>query len=324
MTGAGKHAAKAPAFVDCYGDLANRLTPRMLEICPGVEVFRSRPKSEAELIDRLRGRRHAIVYMGYLSAAVLNACPDLKTVAYLSSGLATHGDLDEARRLGIEIRGVRNYGDLAVAEHAVALAFAALKRIAESDRRVRQGQWGLVRTEELAGRTLGVIGLGGIGREVARIAAALGADVVGWSRSGTADDSVVTGCPLDTLLSRADILSLHLALTPETEGFLGAKEFARIKPGAILVNTARAALVDEDALVDALTCGGLSHCALDVFHEEPLDPASPLLAMENVTLTPHTAWYTGNAIDRLLISGFELLKLQIEEFSREVDWQFGM
>ncbi len=254
--------------------------------------------------------------MGYLSASVLNACPDLKTLAYLSSGLATRGDLDEARRLGIEIRGVRNYGDLAVAEHAVALAFAALKRIAESDRRVRQGRWGLVRTEEFAGRTLGMIGLGGIGREVARIAAALGADVVGWSRSGTAGDSVATRCPLDALLSRSDILSLHLALTPETEGFLGAKEFARIKPGAILVNTARAALVDEDALVDALTRGRLSHCALDVFHREPLDPASPLLAMENVTLTPRTAWYTGNAIDRLLISGFELLKHQIEGFSR--------
>lgn len=161
-----------------------------------------------------------------------------------------------------------------------------------------------------------MIGLGGIGREVVRIAAALGADVVGWSRSGTAGDSVATGCPLDTLLSPSDILSLHLALTPETEGFLGAKEFARIKPGAILVNTARAALVDEDALVDALTRGQLSHCALDVFHREPLDPTSPLLAMEYVTLTPRTAWYTGNAIDRLLISGFELLKDQMEGFSR--------
>ena len=184
MTGDGKSAAGAPAFVDCYGELANRLTPQMLEICPGVKVFRSRPESESELINRLQRRRHAIVYMGYLSAAVLRACPDLKTVAYLSSGLATHADMDEAKRLEIEIRGVRNYGDLAVAEHAIALAFAALKRIAESDRRVRQGRWELVRTEEFAGRTFGVIGLGGIGRQVARIAAALGADVIGWSRSG--------------------------------------------------------------------------------------------------------------------------------------------
>ncbi|MDE2791790.1 MAG: NAD(P)-binding domain-containing protein [Paracoccaceae bacterium] len=324
MIGTGEPVGNAPAFVDCYGELANRLTPRVLEICPGVEVFRSRPRSEAELIARLRGRQHVIVYMGYLSAPVLCACPDLKTVAYLSSGLATHVDLDTARSLGITIRGVRNYGDQAVAEHAVALAFAALKRIAESDRRVRQNRWELVRTDEFAGRTFGVIGLGGIGRQVARTAAALGANVFGWSRSArkgerTFDDGVVTTCSLDTVLSRADILSLHLALTPETEGILGAKEFARIKPGAILVNTARAALVDEIALVDALRCGRLSHCALDVFHKEPPDPASPLLALENVTLTPHSAWYTGDAIDRLLISGFKLLKQQIGEFSRTTD-----
>ncbi len=316
MTGTGKPAAGAPAFVDCYGELADRLTPGMLEICPGVEVFRSRPKSESELIDRLQGRRHAIVYMGYLSASVLRACPDLETVAYLSSGLATHADMDEARRLGIEIRGVLNYGDLAVAEHAIALAFAALKRIAESDRRVRQGRWELVRTEEFAGRTFGVIGLGGIGRQVARIAAALGADVIGWSRSGADVGSFVTGCSLDTVLARADILSLHLALTPETDGFLGAKELAQVKSGAILVNTARGALVDENALVDALRSGRLSHCALDVFHGEPPDPESPLLAMEKVTLTPHSAWYTGAAIDRLLISGLRLLKRQIENSSQ--------
>ncbi|MCY3875381.1 MAG: hypothetical protein OXF88_13950 [Rhodobacteraceae bacterium] len=316
MTGTGETAVGAPVFVDCYGELARRLTPQMLEICPGVRVFLSRPKSESELVDRLQGRRHAIVYMSYLSASVLRACPDLETVAYLSSGLATHADMDEAKRLGIEIRGVRNYGDLAVAEHAIALAFAALKRIAESDRWVRQGRWELVRTEEFAGRTFGVIGLGGIGKQVARIAAALGADVIGWSRTGTVGGGIATGCSLESLLARADILSIHLALTPETDGFIGENELAKVKPGAILVNTARGALVNEDALVDALKSGRLSHCALDVFCGEPPDPASPLLAMENVTLTPHSAWYTGDAIDRLLVSGFRLLKQQIEKSSQ--------
>ena len=303
---------KRPAFVDCYGDLAQRLTSEMLELCSGTEVFRSEPQTENELIARLEGRRHALVYMGYLSERVLRACPELRTVAYLSSGLATHADLDVANQLGIKIEGVWNYADQAVAEHAITLALAALKRITESDRRVRKGQWGLLRTGEFAGRTFGVIGFGGIGRRTARMAAALGADVIGWSRSGVPDGCGAENRPLPEVLKRSDILSLHLTLTPETKGFLDSKAFASMKPGAILVNTARAALVEEQALLDALQSGRLSHCALDVFHHEPPDPESQMLALENVTLTPHSAWYTGDSIDRLLVAGLTLLRRHVE------------
>ena len=301
-----------PAFVDCYGDLSERLRPDMLALCPQLDVFRDEPHDEDELIQRLRGRRNALVYMGYLSGRVLRACPDLRTVAYLSTGLAIHADLEEAKRLGVLIEGVKGYGDRAVAEHAIALALAALKRIAESDRLVRAGAWHLVRTEEFAGRTFGVVGLGGIGRATAHIAAALGARVVGWTRSGDAGGSPVELMPLDQVLAEADILSLHLSVTPETERLLDEAAFARMKPGVVIVNTARAALVDEAAMLAAVVSGHVGHCALDVFHAEPLPHDSALATMGNVTLTPHSAWYTGDAIDRLLVAGLELLAHHIQ------------
>ena len=153
-----------PAFIDCYGDLESRLSDEHLRIVPGLQVFHSAVRDENDLIERLRGRRHVLVYMGFMSERVLGACPELKTIAYLSTGLATHGDLAEAARLGIRFDGVKGYGDRAVAEHAVAMAFAALKQLAVMDREVRVGRWRLMRGEEFAGKTFGIIGLGGDAR----------------------------------------------------------------------------------------------------------------------------------------------------------------
>ncbi|MGI9498978.1 MAG: 2-hydroxyacid dehydrogenase [Geminicoccaceae bacterium] len=302
-----------PGFVDCYGDLPERLTDDMLDIVPGLVVWRDEPADEDALIARLAGRRHVLVYMGYLSERVLKACPDLRTIAYLATGLATHGDLDAARKLGIRFEGVKGYGDRAVAEHAVTLALSGIKRLAEMDRAVRGGAWRLMRTEEFAGKTFGVLGLGGIGGETARIADALGARVVGWTPSGDARGAPVTLMGFDQVLASADILSIHLASTPETRGMIDAAALARMKPGVVLVNTARGELIDEAALLTALRSGRVGHAALDVFAEEPLPTDHPFSAMEHVALTPHSAWLTTQAIDRLLVAGLQLLKRHIAE-----------
>lgn len=304
---------KPPVFVDCYGELADRLTAEMTRACPDLDVFFDESEDAAELISRLKGRRHAIVYMGYLSKEVLSACPDLKTVAYLSTGLETHGDMEAARSLGIRIEGVKGYGDRAVAEHAVTLALCALKRVAEGDRATRSGDWRLIRSEEINQKVFGLLGLGGIGSETARLAAALGARVIAWNRSGDAGDSGVQMVSFDDLLAQSDILSLHLALNRQTRSILDAEAISRMKPGATLVNTARGGLVDEAAMLAALQSGHLGHCALDVFHDEPLAADSPLSRYENVTLTPHSAWLTTESIDRLLMAGIRLLVRQMRE-----------
>lgn len=287
----------------------------MRQLIPDLEIHFDAPAGEDDLIERLTGRRYAMVYMAYLSARVLGACTALKAVTYLSTGLATHADLAAAEQYGIVIKGVKGYGDRAVAEHALMLMLAALRQIALMDRTTRQGRWGLVRGEEIGGKTVGIIGLGGIGKATARMAAALGARVIAWNRSGLAPDCPAEFCPLEELLRQSDIVSLHLALNAGTERFLDQAKIARMRPGAVLVNTARAGLVDEAALLQALRSGHVGHAALDVFHQEPPEKNNPLLLMDTVTLSAHSAWFTGQAIGRLLQAGFATLKAQIENYS---------
>jgi glyoxylate reductase len=180
------------------------------------------------------------------------------------------------------------------ADLAFALLLAAARRIPEADRFVRAGSWGsvsgwdpeLLLGRDLHGATLGIVGLGAIGRAVARRARGFGMRVLGWNRSGrrAAD---VEALPLDALLEGSDFVSIHVALSTETRGLIDAAALARLRPGAILVNTARGGIVDESALAAALTNGGLAAAALDVFEDEPLDRNSPLLTAPNLVLTPH-------------------------------------
>jgi len=302
-----------PAFIDCYGDLADRFNDKLASTVPGLEVFYDKPANEDELIKRLQGRKNVMVYMGYMSSKVLNSCPDLKTISYLSTGLATHGDLKESAKLGIRFEGVKGYGDRAVAEHTIALAFAAIKRITEMDRTVRSGNWKLIKTEELQGKTFGVIGLGGIGLETAKIANSLGMRTLCWSRSSSKMDLPVEAVSLDQVLKQSDILSLHLPLNSETEGFINHELLSKTKPGLILINTARAEIIDQQSLLSALSSGHIGHCALDVFHQEPLAKDNDLLLIENITVSPHSAWLTTQAIDRLILAGLNLLNKHIAD-----------
>jgi D-3-phosphoglycerate dehydrogenase len=190
--------------------------------------------------------------------------------------------------------------------------FAAARDIARMDREVRGGIWETLEGVQLRGKTLGVIGLGGIGREVVRIAAGIGMNVVAWNRTKI-DATPAALVPLDELLASSDVLSLNLTLNDETRNFLNAGNLAELKPGCIFVNTARADLIEEAALMAALTDGRIRHAALDVFHAEPLKPDNALARLPNVTVTAHSGFRTQEASETLLRRAIDIVRRIVEE-----------
>jgi D-3-phosphoglycerate dehydrogenase len=236
---------------------------------------------------------------------VMARCRGLKHIVFLGTGASSYMDVPALNRLGIKVHTIKGYGDIAVAEHTMALIFACCRGLARMDRAVRGGVWDPLESMQLNGKTLGLIGLGGIGREVARIARGVGMEVIGWNRSPRSEVRLVA---LDELLARADIISLHLALNDETRGFIDAERLARTKRGVILVNTARAALVEEAGLLAALASGHIRHAGLDVFHAEPLKPDHPLARTENVTLTSHAAFRTLEASETLMRRAIDIVR----------------
>jgi len=205
------------------------------------------------------------------------------------------------------VHTIKGYGDTAVAEHTIALMFACARDLARMDRTVRSGTWAPLEGMQLLGKTLGVIGLGGIGSEVARIAKGIGMEVIAFNRTPRADAGVAQ-VNLDTLLAKSDVVSLNLVLNDETRGFLDKARIARMKQGVILVNTARGALIDETALLDALKSGHIRHAGLDVYHAEPLKADHPLTKMDNVTLSAHAAFRTLEASMTLLRRAIDIVK----------------
>ena len=242
----------------------------------------------------------AIIDHTTLPEPVARQCPRLRHVVFLGTGARSYMDPEALATLGIAVHTIKGYGDTAVAEHTIALMWAAARGLARMDREIRAGTW--VRTDgmQLTGKKLGLVGFGSIAAEVARIARGIGLDVVAWNRTPKALAGV-TFLPLDRLLADSDVVSLHLLLTEETRGFLSRARIAAMRPGAILVNTARGALVDEAAMIDALRSGHLRHAALDVYDVEPLPASHPLTALPNVTLSAHSAFRTPEA-NRNLIS----------------------
>ncbi len=298
-------------YIDCpaaaHGRLAEVLAGRLPDL-----VVHSDPETPDVLVERLAGVTVAINGHTQMPAAVLRRCPALRSIVFLGSGASSYIDVDAAAELGIAVRVVPGYGDRTVAEHTFALMLAAARRVAAMDAAVRQGHWAPLEGVELAGRTLGVIGTGGIGRTVMQLAEAFGMRVITWNR--TPDPADLRRVPLDTLLETAEVVSLHLALTAQTRGFLDAGRLGRMRPQAILVNTARGALVDEAALIEALRSGRLRHAALDVFDQEPLPHDHPLTRLPNVTLTAHAGYKTPEASRRLLALGLDLAVADAERF----------
>ena len=285
-------------FIDCNDQLAPVWNKVVRPDDPAIAVNRT-VRVGAELPQVIAGYDVALDDHSYMPTELVAQCPQLKHIVFLGTGAASYMNIAELKERGVTVHTIKGYGDTAVAEHTIALMFAAARDVARMDRDVRAGTWTPQEGMQLFGKTLGIIGLGGIGGEVARIGKGLGMEVIGWNRTPRAD----APCPLvdiDTLLARADVVSLNLVLTDETRGFLGRDRIARMKPGALLVNTARGALVDETALIDALRSEHIRHAGLDVFHSEPLAADHPLAQLPNVTITAHAAFRTLEASMTLL------------------------
>jgi glyoxylate reductase len=231
-----------------------------------------------------------------VDAALLGACPRLRAISSMSVGL-DHVDLAAASARRIPVGFTPGVLAETTADLAFALLLAAARRLGEAERWLRRGEWtearrwepDLLLGRDVHGATLGVVGLGAIGLAVARRAAGFGMRVLGWSRRPRPEAAAlgIESVALAELLARADFVTLHVALTPETRHLIDAAALARMQPGAILVNTSRGEVVDESALADALRSGRLGAAGLDVFEREPLPASSPLLALENAVLLPH-------------------------------------
>ena len=252
------------------------------------------PVAEADIPRRIEGYDTVINDATYFSDATLARCTGLKHIVFLGTGAASFVDLAAAARLGIKVSTIAGYGDTTVAEHAIGLVLAAARHIATMHSLVRSGGWRPMRGMELRGKTLGIVGLGGIGREMARIAQGIGLTVIAYNRSPISQTPVPM-VALDEVLAQSEIVSLHLALNDATRGFIGRAQLARCKRGVILVNTARAGVVDETALIELLRSGHIGHYATDVFAKEPPAADEPLLKLDNVTLTAHAGYNTPEA-----------------------------
>lgn len=245
-----------------------------------------------------------IVLNWKLPDAALEAATDLRVVSFLGTGAADHLDLSAAKTRGIDVHTVSGYSNDAVAEHTLGLLLALARGTAARDREMRAGEWLPQTGIQLSGKRLGLIGYGGIGQRVAELGTAFGMDVVAWTRSGAVAAPARFGELLE-VLDTSDVVSLHLSLTPETTGFLGRSELAAMRPGALLVNTARGALVDEAAILDALNDGSLGGYATDVFAEEPAITGSALVNHPRTLSTPHIGYATADAEAELLRRGVE-------------------
>ncbi len=265
----------------------------------------------AQVLERIQGFDTVIVNKVVLTREHFEACPELKTIAVVATGI-NNIDKAAAREHGIQVLNVTNYGRSTVAQHTMALILALATRLLDYDRDVRAGRWGKSDMfclmdhpiMELEGRTLGIFGYGDLGRGVIERAEAFGMKVLLGARPGQSAGEVdgYPRVPLDELLPQVDVLSLHCLLTDDTRNMIGASELKRMKNDALLINTSRGGLVDEQALAEALRAGEIGGAGFDVLTEEPPRNGNPLLAddIPNLIITPHSAWASREARQRIV------------------------
>jgi D-3-phosphoglycerate dehydrogenase len=275
---------------------------RQLHALGDVVVYTERGADrESELIRRI-GDADVVVNIrahARISAAVLAACDRLRLISVWGTG-TDHIDLDACHARGVTVANTPGVNAHAVAEHTMALMLAVTRRIPQMDAGVRGGQWPRGTLMQLEGNTLGIIGLGAVGRRVAGLAASFGMRLLASTYGDDAGRAAAVGArhmPIETLLRESDVVSLHLRLSDATSNILSREHLALMKSSAFLINTARGGLVDRAALIDALRNGRLAGAGLDVFHEEPVRADDPLLALPNVVLTPHNAGMTREVVD---------------------------
>lgn len=261
-----------------------------------------------EAVQRIGDSEILLINKFPVTAELLDRCPSVKAVFVLATGYNVV-DCAAARARNIPVCNVPTYGTDAVAQFTFALILAMCHRVEEHSASVHDGTWTncpdfcywLSPQMELAGKTLGIVGFGRIGRAVARIARGFGMKVIATSRTETAEGAALAEyVPLETLLKRSDIVTLHCPLFPQTEKIINENTIAMMKDGAMLVNTSRGGLIDEQAVADALASGKLRSVAADVVTTEPITDANPLLSAPNCILTPHIAWAPVESRGRLM------------------------
>lgn len=277
-----------------------------------VKLFDNLPQNMAEQVERARDATVIINSRSIVKwpAEVLRQLTKLKMISLCAIG-SDAIDLDQARASGIVVSNIPGKTAPIVAEHAFGLMFGVAKRTAYQTATLRSGVWRRMENILLMGKTLGIIGTGNIGGEMARLATAVGMTVIAWTRNPSperGDRLGVRYVELDELLRESDVVSLHLALTPETRHFIGKRELGLMKQGAVLVNVARGQVVDQKALVESLNSGHLGGAGIDVYEDEPVPADSPLLLCEQVVLTPHvgdmtpegTEWLNEGTVDNVI------------------------
>jgi D-3-phosphoglycerate dehydrogenase len=269
-----------------------------------VDFYDGPPPDRATLLERLRPAEAVVLDYSEMDAEVLRACERLRFISFLGIGYASCIDVAEATRRGIAIAYTPDYGATSVAEHALAMILALTRHIGHAFVSAREGRWepGRFQGMELRGKTLGIVGLGPIGTEMARLGAGLGMRLIGWTRRASPERARhgVTLVSLEELFSAADVVTLHLAYTPESQGLISRALLERMKPEAWFVNTARARIVDNAALIELLRAGRIRGAAVDVFETEPPPAGEPFRTLPNVLLTPHIGYNTREAASNML------------------------
>lgn len=267
-----------------------------------LEYHPSLPDSGNTLVDRI-GDAEAVINIRSsvtFDEGVFVRCPRLRALSLWGTG-TDHVNLGAAARHGVAVTNTPGVSAVAMAEHALALMLAVARDIPRIDAKTRKGAWPRGFVTQLHGKVLGVVGLGAIGMQTARVARGIGMRVIAWTRTPDGKpiaDLGVEMVSLEELYRRSDVVSLHVRLTPETTGMVGEREFAAMKDSAILINTARGPVVDEAALLRALRSGSVRGAGLDVFGQEPLPEGHPLGSEPGVVLTPHSGGVTSEALER--------------------------
>ena len=275
------------------------LAPQALALLEGFDiVYAGKTPQEADLVQLCRTHDPVaiIVRYGKVGAAVMDAAPSLRVISKHGSGTDTI-DKDAARARGIEVRAAVGANAAAVAEQALALLLACAKSVVNLNARMHAGHWDKAthKSVELAGRTVGVVGLGAIGLRFARMCDAMGMSVIGFDPFAGELPGYVKRVELDAIWRESDAISLHCPLTPENRGMVNAATLAACKRGVILVNTARGGLVDEAALLDALHAGHVHSAGLDSFAVEPMPAPHPFHGEPRIVLSPHICGVTSDA-----------------------------
>ena len=275
---------------------------------------------EAEIIERIGDAEVVVTNKTPVSCRVIDSCPSMKLIAVIATGYNVV-DCGRAKEKGVLVANVPSYGTAAVGQFAVALLLEICCRVGHHDRTVHEGKWENCSDWcywdypiiELAGKTMGIIGFGRIGRQTGRIARAMGMDVIAYDGSPTEEGrEIARYVQLDELLGRSDVIALHCPLLPDTKEIINRSSIAKMKDGVIIINNGRGPLVNERDLADALNCGKVYAAGVDVVSSEPIRSDNPLLTAKNCIITPHISWAAKESRQRIMDCTAENIRAYIE------------